>query len=99
LVTPDTPPAVSDPCSGGQSCVNYIVPGARRYLTPQGAHWKTTLTVYNPSGQTRGVGLTYLYSPTSLQPPETTASQFLIIGPGQLAQIPGQPGTVCCDDA
>jgi hypothetical protein len=99
LITPDTPPAVTDPCSGGQSCVNYIVPGARRYLTPQGAHWKTTLTVYNPSGQTRGVGLTYLYSPTSLLPPEKTASQFLIVGPGQLAQVPGLPGTVCCDDA
>ena len=99
LVSPGTPPAILDSCSGGQSCVNYIVPGARRYLTPSGAHWKTSLTVYNPSGQTRGVSLTYLYSPTSLLPPEKTAGQFLIVGPGQLAQVPGLPGTVCCDDA
>jgi hypothetical protein len=84
VIAPDGPPEFREPCAGNQSCVNYVVPGASRYPTPAGAQWKTGLTIYNPSTQTRGIGLTYSYSPTSLQPPEQTAQGFYILGPGKL---------------
>ncbi len=84
VIAPDGPPEFREPCAGSQSCVNYVVPGASRYPTPAGAQWKTGLTIYNPSTMTRGIGLTYSYSPTSLQPPEQTAQGFYILGPGKL---------------
>src|SRR5262249_29196734 len=96
LAPPDGPPEYREPCSG-QTCINHVVPGASRYLTPQGARWKTSLSIYNPSQSPRGIGLTYSYTPTSLQPPEKTATAFLIVGPGKTATIPGV-GAVCCDD-
>jgi hypothetical protein len=91
LVTADSPPEYREPCAGNQSCVNYVLPGVSRYRTPQGANWKTSISIYNPAEQTRGIGLTYSYEPTSLAPPERTETRFVMVC-GTEQRVPGCVG-------
>jgi hypothetical protein len=98
IVTSDGPPEYREPCAGNQNCVNYIVAGASRYPTPDGGRWKTSISIYNPSTQTRGLLLTYTYTTTDLLAAEKVASSFIVIAPGKLAAVPGLQGVVCCDD-
>ena len=87
LITSDAPPELRENCSSStlQQCVNYIVPGASRFQSPSGAHWRTGLSIYNPSQTSRGIGLEYRYQDTSLANAEKLVTGFAIVGPGKLA--------------
>ena len=85
LVTSDAPPEFRENCLGSPGpCVNYILPGASRFLGATGARWRTGLSIFNSSLSRRGVGLEYHYQDTSLSTPEQIAKSFVFMDPGQL---------------
>lgn len=85
LVTSEPPPEFKENCVGSPGqCVNYVVPGASRFQSSTGAHWRTGLSIFNSSLSRRGVSLEYRYQDTALATPERVASGFVFMDPGQL---------------
>jgi hypothetical protein len=85
LVTSDAPPVFQETCVGSPGpCVNFVVPGASRFLGSTGARWRTGLSIFNSSLGRRGVGVEYHYQDTALLTPEQVVKNFLFMDPGQL---------------